>query len=328
MARFQHLGQRLQRRSQRVQHRLQLDLARMAGRVGVSDGRPRPFAGFQRAGNGGRHLGRGHRLRQLSPEGLQRRRRNVRRLVQALIQLGQRHAFGEGPQRLQQRCHRGGIGLHARRQRRDPLVHLPLVAADQGDELLRLPTVQPGDGGEVGELLVGEHVRARRHHVVDVARVDHQHLVLQVLGLALVEEPQRAGQAARVEELGADGHHHVHVAGLHQLLADIAVLVACVGRAGRHHEAGPTGVVQVAVEVLDPQAVGVGDGAGLGVGARQAEGQAQALAHLRRRLLGVHAVHVERRVRHHEVAAAHQMLGLVVEGVALRDIGRIQSVHH
>lgn len=45
--------------------------------------------------------------------------------------------------------------------------------------------------------------------------------------------------------------------GLHQLLADVLVLVARVRGAGSHDETGAAPVVQVAVEVLNPQAVGV-----------------------------------------------------------------------
>ena len=164
--------------------------------------------------------------------------------------------------------------------------------------------------------------------MIDVAGVDHQYLVLQVCGLAFVKEPQGAGQAAGVEELVANGHHHVDMAGLHQLLADVAVLVAGVRRTGGHHEAGAAALVQIGIEVLDPQAVGVADGSGLAVQPGQAEGQAAVLVHLRLDLLGVHPVHVEGGIGHHVVAVADQLFDLVIEGVALAQVAGVQSVHH
>ena len=45
-------------------------------------------------------------------------------------------------------------------------------------------------------------------------------------------------------------------------------------------------------------------------------------------LFGVHAVHVERRIRHHKITLADELLGLIVKSVALTDVGGIQAVHH
>lgn len=47
---------------------------------------------------------------------------------------------------------------------------------------------------------------------------------------------------------------------LHQLLTDFLVLVASIRSTRRHDEPGTSVVVQVAIEILKPEAVGVGDG--------------------------------------------------------------------
>ena len=252
----------------------------------------------------------------------------MRILGLAGVQFRQRGPLRKRLQLRGQPFHDSGVGGDALRNSGQPFIHLPLVVGDERHELLGLAPVQPDDGVEVGVLLVGEDMRARRDHVVDVARVDHQHLIMQVLRLALVKKPQRAGQAAGVEELVANGHHHVDVAGLGQLFADVTVFVAGIRGTGRHDETSAAGVVQVGVEVLNPQTVGVADGACPGIGARQTEGQTPAVAGLAFHLLGIHAIDIERRVGHDEVALANEVVHLVVEGVALTDVGGIQPVHH
>ena len=72
--------------------------------------------------------------------------------------------------------------------------------------------------------------------MIDVACVDHQHLVSQVSRLAFVQEPKGARQSARIEELVANRHHHIDMAALNQLFANVAVFIARVRRAGRHYE--------------------------------------------------------------------------------------------
>ena len=101
-----------------------------------------------------------------------------------------------------------------------------------------LAAIQPDDGGEVGQLLRREVVNLARDLAVDVARVDHQHLVAALGGLALVEVPQLARHGAGVEEVGADGDHHVHVAGLDDLAADLGLAVPGAAGLRRHDEAG------------------------------------------------------------------------------------------
>ena len=44
------------------------------------------------------------------------------------------------------------------------------------------------------------------------------------------EEPQRGGQRHGLEEVAADGDHHIHRAGLDQLPADLQLGLACLGR--------------------------------------------------------------------------------------------------
>ena len=88
-------------------------------------------------------------------------------------------------------------------------------------------------------LLGAEVVDLARHLPIDVARVDHQHLVAVLLGLGAVEKPQLAGHRAGVEEVGSDGDHHLHVAGLDQLSAHLGFAVAGARCLRGHDETGP-----------------------------------------------------------------------------------------
>ena len=133
--------------------------------------------------------------------------------------------------------------------------------------------------------------------------------------------PQLAGDGAGVEEVGPDGNHHVHVAGLDELAPHIRLAVAGAGCLRRHDETGAALGAKVAVEVGNPQVVAVADLLGL-VHARQAKGQAAVVLHL----LGVHHVDVERRIGHHEVALAKEIVYVLVEGVGLADIA-LQPVY-
>ena len=95
-----------------------------------------------------------------------------------------------------------------------------------------------------------------------------------LFGLGAVEKPQLAGNGAGVKEVGTDGDHHIHIAGLDELLADLGLAAAGAGSLGRHDEPGPSVLIQVAVEITDPDVVAVGDLALL-VHAGQAKGQAR-----------------------------------------------------
>ena len=100
------------------------------------------------------------------------------------------------------------------------------VGLHKVEETIALAAVEPDDGGQVLELLGGEIVDLARDLSVDVAGVDHEHLVAAVRGLATVEVPKLARDGAGIEEVGADGNHHVYIAGLDQLAADFGLGVA------------------------------------------------------------------------------------------------------
>ena len=68
------------------------------------------------------------------------------------------------------------------------------------------------------------------HLPIDVPCVDKEHgFGARRLCLALVEEPQGAGQRDGVEHVGADSDDHVHGAALDQLLPDLLLGGASVG---------------------------------------------------------------------------------------------------
>ena len=165
------------------------------------------------------------------------------------------------------------------------------------------------DGEQVPHLLRAEVVDLAGHLAEDGARVDHQHLAAEALRLGAVQEPQLARYGPGVEEVGADGDHDLHVAGLHQLAAHRGFGAAGARRLRRHHETGPAVPVQVAVEVADPDVVAVAD-ARPPVDAGQAERQAR----IGLDLLGVDFVHVERRIGHHVVGLAQQLVRVLVIG--------------
>ena len=57
-------------------------------------------------------------------------------------------------------------------------------------------------------------------------------------GLALVEEPEGAGQGDGEEEIRADGDHDVHMAGADDLFPDLLLGGAGIGGGVRHDESG------------------------------------------------------------------------------------------
>ena len=114
-----------------------------------------------------------------------------------------------------------------------------------------LTTVQPGDGGQVGKLLVGEHGSAPTPRCSGCVRRSSKRC--QAARLAYPCRRTIRQHAGRQPVLGADGHHHVHVASLHQLLADVLIFVARIRGAGGHDEPGTSVVVQVAIEILKPR---------------------------------------------------------------------------
>src|ERR1700736_875278 len=84
-------------------------------------------------------------------------------------------------------------------------------------------------------------------------------LVAALGGLALVEVPQLARHSAGVEEIGADGNHHVHRARLDNLAADFGLAVPGAAGLRGHDESGAASFVQVAPEVGNPEVIAVGD---------------------------------------------------------------------
>ena len=117
---------------------------------------------------------------------------------------------------------------------------------------------------------------------------------------------------AGVEEVAADVDHHVHGAALDQLLPHFGLVATGARRLRGHDDAGAAVLVQVAVEIGKPEVVGVRDLLRL-VDAGQAEGQALVALDL----LGVHFVHVEGRIGHHEIALSDQLVRVLVVGDGL-----------
>jgi hypothetical protein len=149
------------------------------------------------------------------------------------------------------------------------------------------------------QLLGGEVVDLARDFAVDGAGIEHEHGVAAGLRFAFVEVPEFAGDGASVEKVGADGNHHVHIAGLDEFAADLGLAVAGAAGLRGHDEAGAAGGIEVAPEVGNPEVVSVGDLLVL-VDAGEAEGEARVLLDLG----GIDLVDVEGRVGHDEVAPA------------------------
>mmetsp|Transcript_44311 Transcript_44311/g.78311 ORF Transcript_44311/g.78311 Transcript_44311/m.78311 type:complete len:886 (+) Transcript_44311:1866-4523(+) len=211
------------------------------------------------------------------------------------------------------------------------------VAVHLVHKLLAAALVQAGDEGDVLDLRVAQLAVGTVHLGEDVAGVDEQHLVI---GLALVEEPQRGRQRDGIEEVGRQREHAVNEVVLDQRAADVGLGVAGIaGRVG-HHQRGTAAGLQRRGEEVDPEVVAVGHGLdgsvvlvalavlptrrlGLGLVAGDAVGvEAAVLLHGVQR----HVVHVERRVGHHVVEGAEGVEGVFVVGVGLLDLAA-QVVH-
>ena len=117
------------------------------------------------------------------------------------------------------------------------------------------------------------------------------------LRLAPVEEPERAGQRHRVEEVGADRDDHIDRPGLDQLAPDLQLGAPRVRRRVGHHEAGPA----LLVESRRRRA---GSRGSWRCPARDAEGEPRVALDP----LLVDPVDVERRIGHHEVEPADRLV--------------------
>ena len=142
-------------------------------------------------------------------------------------------------------------------------------------------------------------------------RIDEQHLVAYDLRLVLIKEPQRARKALGVEKVIAHVQHHVHHAGLHELAA-LGALGVGIGGGTCHNNTCTAVLIQIRVEVVNPQVVGTTRGHLVLL---------VLLGHAQRKSPGVHGggpfdlIHVKRRIGCHIVAFAFQRMCVVVESV-------------
>ena len=183
------------------------------------------------------------------------------------------------------------------------------VALDQTEEPLRLAPVEPDDGGDVFLLLRAEVEDGACDLAVDIARVEHQDTVAPGLIplLRTIKEPELAGDGSRVEEVAADVDHHVHRSALNQLLPHLCLVPPGAGCLRRHHEAGAPVLVEVTVEVLNPQIVCVENLLRL-----VHSGQAKRQTFFALDLLCVDLVHVEGWIGHDEVALSSQFVRVII----------------
>src|ERR1700726_2148846 len=91
--------------------------------------------------------------------------------------------------------------------------------------MFALGSMEPHDSGEILHLLGREVVNLTRYLSVNIARVEHQHLVAALGRLGAVEEPQLTWDGACIEEIGAYGDHYIHITGLDDLLAHLLLAV-------------------------------------------------------------------------------------------------------
>ena len=130
---------------------------------------------------------------------------------------------------------------------------------------------------------------------------------------AFVQEPERARKRDGVENIRADGDHHVYGVGFDELFAQLLLGGAGVGGGVGHDEAGAAFFVKRGVEKLNPEIVSV-------VGARQAEGIAAVLAYGVFEPVFVDGVDVERRIGEDEVEVAGAVVLVFVVRVGLADV--------
>ena len=125
--------------------------------------------------------------------------------------------------------------------------------------LAYLTPVQPHDGIQIFQLPLAPLVQGAIHYGIVIPGIDEQHMILDGFCLTLIEEPDRTGQRFGVEKVVAHAHHHIHMAGLHQFLPDVPILTGTVGGRRCHNESRPALLIQVGIEIGDPQVVGIAE---------------------------------------------------------------------
>ena len=125
--------------------------------------------------------------------------------------------------------------------------------------LVCVAAIEPDDGIQVFQLPFAPLIESAIYHRIIIAGVDEQNVVQQFFPLALIEEPKGARQALGIKEVVADTDHHIHMAGLYQLLADVLVFSLAVRGGGGHHKTSPAMLVQVRVKIGDPEIVCIAD---------------------------------------------------------------------
>ena len=180
----------------------------------------------------------------------------------------------------------------------------------------RFVSIQPRNVGQELNLLWGELPMRSIYLLVNMTGINEQHLIRPfALPFGLVEEPEGAGECNGIEEIGGDTHHHIHRVGLDNLPADLQFRGAGIGGGVRHDKARPSGGIECAEEQLNPKIVGV-------VCAGHTERESWVILNA----FSVHPIHIERRIRHHEVELVQASMRIFVVAVRLPDIA-FQSMH-
>ena len=183
------------------------------------------------------------------------------------------------------------------------------------------------DDGDVLDLLVGKLAVGAVDLGEDVAGIDEEDAVV---GLGLVEEPERGRKRDGVEHVRGQRQHRVDEVLLDQGPADVGLGMAGVGGGVGHDERGAALRLQRSGKEIDPKVIRVRDGflalvllLRLGLLARDAVGvEALVLLHAAE----ADVVHVERRIGEDVVERAETAEGIVVVGVGLLDFAA-QAVH-
>ena len=133
------------------------------------------------------------------------------------------------------------------------------IFPQQRDVFPGFAVIKPDDGAEILELPFAPFVQRAIDDGIVISGVDKQNLVSNRLALGLVEKPEGTRQRFGIEEVVADRDHDVDVTRLDELFADILILPLTVRRGGRHDESGASAIVEIGIEIGNPQIVRVAD---------------------------------------------------------------------